>query len=95
MLVLLFDILTYKLRRSLIMGINYDVSFCFRSPDISSMHHDVSSDLKVVATKLKENLGVTLLYLLIFINGLFCPLLSFFLSFSYFSFSAFQDKSTL
>ncbi|KAJ4767957.1 Hexokinase [Rhynchospora pubera] len=34
------------------------VPFILRSHDISSMHHDISPDLKVVATKLKENLGV-------------------------------------
>ncbi|KAJ3702290.1 hypothetical protein LUZ61_005995 [Rhynchospora tenuis] len=34
------------------------VPFILRSHDISSMHHDISPDFKVVATKLKENLGV-------------------------------------
>lgn len=32
------------------------------------MHHDVSPDLEVVAAKLKENIGVILLYLPIFIS---------------------------
>jgi hypothetical protein len=60
-LVLLFEhMIIYKMYQSLIVGANYTVSFCFRSPDISSMHHDISPDLKVVATKLKENLGVIL-----------------------------------
>jgi hexokinase len=32
--------------------------FILRSHDISSMHHDISPDLEVVAAKLKENIGV-------------------------------------
>ncbi|KAJ3693849.1 hypothetical protein LUZ60_009329 [Juncus effusus] len=32
--------------------------FILRTPDISAMHHDISPDLTIVASKLKENLGV-------------------------------------
>ncbi|KAL9274590.1 Hexokinase-1-like protein [Drosera capensis] len=35
------------------------VPFILRTPDMSSMHHDSSPDLKVVATKLKDILGIT------------------------------------
>ncbi|KAJ8444477.1 hypothetical protein Cgig2_024041 [Carnegiea gigantea] len=33
--------------------------FVLRTPDMSAMHHDTSPDLKVVATKLKDVLGIT------------------------------------
>jgi hypothetical protein len=77
----------YRMYHSLIIGTTYAVSFCFRSPDISSMHHDISSDLKVVATKLKENVGVILHISQFFRNFLDHLLL--------FLFSAFQTKQFL
>ncbi|XP_072966760.1 hexokinase-2-like [Typha angustifolia] len=36
-----------------------EVPFILRTPDMSAMHHDTSSDLKVVGSKLKEILGIT------------------------------------
>ncbi|GAB2292406.1 hexokinase A [Dionaea muscipula] len=35
------------------------IPFILRTPDMSAMHHDTSPDLKVVATKLKDILGIT------------------------------------
>lgn len=35
------------------------IPFTLRTPDMSAMHHDTSSDLKVVAKKLKDTFGVT------------------------------------
>jgi hypothetical protein len=34
----------------------------YRTPDISAMHHDETPDLKIVAEKLEDNLGVCVLY---------------------------------
>lgn len=35
-----------------------EVPFALRTPEMSAMHHDTSSDLRIVATKLKEILGI-------------------------------------
>ncbi|KAG1367830.1 hexokinase-2 [Cocos nucifera] len=35
------------------------VQFILRTPDMSAMHHDTSSDLRVVGTKLKDILGIS------------------------------------
>ncbi|XP_010915190.1 hexokinase-2 [Elaeis guineensis] len=36
-----------------------EIQFILRTPDMSAMHHDTSSDLRVVGTKLKEILGIS------------------------------------
>ncbi|XP_010924444.1 hexokinase-2 isoform X2 [Elaeis guineensis] len=36
-----------------------EVQFILRTPDMSAMHHDTSSDLRVVGTKLKDILGIS------------------------------------
>ncbi|XP_008795842.2 hexokinase-2-like isoform X2 [Phoenix dactylifera] len=38
---------------------NLEVQFILRTPDMSAMHHDTSSDLRVVGTKLKDILGIS------------------------------------
>ncbi|KAK6941453.1 Hexokinase, C-terminal [Dillenia turbinata] len=38
---------------------NLKIPFILRTPDMSAMHHDKSSDLKVVGTKLKDILGIS------------------------------------
>ncbi|ERN15178.1 hypothetical protein AMTRI_Chr05g58270 [Amborella trichopoda] len=38
---------------------NLSIPFVLRTPDMSAIHHDTSSDLRIVGSKLKDILGVT------------------------------------